>query len=274
MKKMLKNISETRFVHVFLAVIIIAVAAVFIGNAIARAKTPKFTPVSEDKLPETVEVPDYEELYSDRNVDETQIIVTIREGVDPYYRSDPVIDGSTVVGTLKAGQSLNVQHVYAVTTENEGKILWVGVKSAELQRQADFRQEKTTKSNSDQIVWINGAYATAYLRDHNPGSYGETGDYYVRYEKGFSKYRIIVSDCALRATPQTGGDSNVYGRFKETSYIYTNIVYENKTNTFYGVPATAIDVRDLEDRVGDPENDPDGIVWFSVEYLDGEIVEI
>ena len=272
MKKMLKDISgETKFVHIFLAVIIIAVAVVFIGNGIARAaKTPKSTPIIEDET-EALEVPEFEELYADRNVDETQIIVTIRDGVDPYYRSDPVIADSTVAGTVKAGQSLNVRHVYAVTTEAEGEILWVGVEYGDLQRQADYTP-KTTESEASQIVWVSGAYAAAYLRNHNPGSYGETGDYYVRYDKG--KYRIIVSDCALRSTPQTGTDLNIYGRFKETSYIYTDIVYENKTNTFYGVPASAIDLCDLENRVGDPTKDPDEIVWFSVEYLDGEIVEI
>lgn len=271
MKERIKNNPEAKFVSIFIVVIIIAVIAVFIGNAIhnaSAAKNEEPIPIpSEDTLPETVEVPEFEELYTDRNVDETQIIVKIPEGVDPYYRSEPVVDESTVIGTVKAGQSMNVRHVYAVTTENEGKVLWVGVQRAELQLEAQYTQEKTIKSDSDQIVWINGAYAVVYLRDHDPGESDKMdAKYYTRYNSG--EYRIIVSDCALRSTPDTSNQYNMYGKFKTTSYIYTDIVYENTVNTFYGVPANAIDNKYLEDRVGDPANDPDGIVWFSVDYVD------
>ena len=253
--------------YVVIGIVVILLIGAIIGTVVKNRKVAEETTVTETGIAIPVEVTlknDFDELFADRNVDETRIRILVKDGSNPALRSEPRISDETRLGSIEAGQSFYVKKAY--TAQDEDGKAWIGLKFSDMSLSSKYKLEKTIRQ--EKIIWVRGDYMTAKLIDHDPGSSGGNTpekDYYVRYTGG--RFRVDIEECKLRSAPDSTDDSNIYGDYSGTSTgVFTNIVYENNVNTFYGIPAESVNNYWLRNRVGDVSSDPDGIVWVSAKY--------
>lgn len=262
-KKIVSGNNKT-FVLALVALILVDVLVVTICVVTSKKKADK--PTTEPVMTENF---DYEELFKDRNTEESLIkfvVINPDKGSDPAVRSYPKLEDATLVGRIKSGTEIYVSKAFKVEGETENTT-WFGV----LYDDISGKVEMASNTSYDKIdaktgiVWVNGYYSDVYCYDKDPGEYDNL-DYkkYIRYQ---GEYTIRIEEaCNLHAYPEAGFDNATYGEIQTGSIIETTVVYEDINNLFYGVPASSIKNSMLKNRIGDVKNDPDGIVWFSVDY--------
>ncbi len=251
------------------AISVFAIFAVIIGMFFVKNRQTETAVETGVATPVPVTVKfDYEELFISRDEDETQIEVKVSEYDSPALRTEPEVADDNFVGRLPKGRRFTVSKAYAMRTGSG--IEWYGFPEGEAFIKGGASQEKAFK-DQDKILWVNAKYVDVKLDDHDPGESDDGNTkYYTRYE---GNVEVFLSECALRSSDKTTNSLNIYGRFGPYDSVKTSILYENSTNTFYGVPVSAINASRLQDRMGNPESDPDGIVWFSTDYVTNVVVE-
>ena len=248
------------------AALVVVVFIVALGIGIAKLTKSKATTSESPEEPISFSLSDYnyEEAFGDSVASESVIRLYIHNNgnATPTVRVYPEILEQTEIGRISSGVEIFPMKAWTISSEDKTDS-WIGVRYADIKNQIKTTTE-TVKIDNSGIVWINCAFAEIYLRDRDPGEFDDEN--YGKTELYRGEYKINATNCKIFSCPWDF-DPATYGVIN--AEIKTDVVYVDETGDFYGVPATAIKTSDLKNRVGDPANDPDGIVWLPAGNTDG-----
>ena len=132
--------------YVVIGIVVILLIGAIIGTVVKNRKVVEETTVTETGIAIPVEVTlknDFDELFADRNVDETRIRILVKDGSNPALRSEPRISDETRLGSIEAGQSFYVKKAY--TAQDEDGKAWIGLKFSDMSLSSKYKLEKTIR---------------------------------------------------------------------------------------------------------------------------------
>lgn len=257
--------NERTFVVALVAVIlvVIIVATTCIVSSKKKNDEPTTEP-TEEPISFSLSGYNYEEAFGDSVASESVIRLYIHDNgnATPTVRTYPEILEQTEIGRISSGVEIFPMKAWRISGKDKTNS-WIGVRYADIKNQIKTTTE-TVKIDNSGIVWINCAFAEIYLRDRDPGEFDDLN--YGKTEVYRGEYKINATNCKVYSCPWSF-DPAIYGIID--SEIKVDIVYMDETGDFYGVPATSIPLGELKNRVGNPTNDPDSIVWIPTGKTEG-----
>lgn len=248
------------------AALVVVTFVVALGIGIIKSTKSKAVTLEspEEQVVLSLSKYNYEEVFGDSVVDESVIRVYIHnnDNATPTVRTYPEILDQTEIGRISSGVEIFPMKAWTISGEDKTDS-WIGVRYADIKNQIKTTTE-TVKIDNSGIVWINCAFAEIYLRDRDPGEFDDLN--YGKTEIYRGEYKINATNCKVYSCPWSF-DPATYGVIN--AEIKTDVVYADETGDFYGVPATSIPLGELKNRVGNPTNDPDGIVWIPTGKTEG-----
>lgn len=245
-------------------VVVVFIVALGIGIVkLTKSKTTISEP-TEEPISFSLSGYNYEEAFGDSIASESVIRLYIHDNgnATPTVRTYPEILEQTEIGRISSGVEIFPMKAWTISGEDKTDS-WIGVRYADIKNQIKTTTE-TVKIDNSGIVWINCAFAEIYLRDRDPGEFDDEN--YGKTELYRGEYKINATNCKVYSCPWSF-DPAIYGII--SSEIKTDVVYIDESGDFYGVPATSIPLGELKNRVGNPTNDPDSIVWIPTGKTEG-----